>query len=411
MKAATASGWALAAALIATSCTADAPQRSGPATVTQSGVLAPWYEAALESAQRPATVVVLGDSVSEGWGLRDRLERRWIDRLQVGLRERLTPDCETAPGGWFGTASLVPADYAAASLPDPGRSGDIRPVETAGPGGRSLALAPGASLTWELRADEVDVGYRTTPGGGDLSIAVDGDPGVGVPVIDTAVEGTDPGGREVWESWALGDGSHRVTATNVSPAGGGLVTVTDARSYRGDRDRCIHVLDASRSGVTLAQITRTPDYLADSLALEPDLLLVPLGFNDARTGQTPDRFAASIDALVTQARALDHHVPILLVGLHEPPDDLFEHPWSDYLAVMREAAPRHEGVSFIDLSVAMPASQRGPSGAYLDALHPSPEGMRRIAEALLDPLTPRGVSTPTMSPAPEDGHRPTASTG
>ena len=45
------------------------------------------------------------------------------------------------------------------------------------------------------------------------------------------------------------DGSHTVTVTNASEAGSEApVTVTDLTPYRGDRDRCVHVHDAARSG-------------------------------------------------------------------------------------------------------------------------------------------------------------------
>lgn len=393
---------------------------SGTAAVEGEAVLDPWFEAVRGDADDAADVVVLGDSVSEGSGLRDHLERRWVDRLQAQLRERSgTPDCPTTPGGWQGTTSLVPAYYQASSLPDPQVRGMTTLTPDLGPGGRGMALEPGASITWKVRAESVDIGYRTRFGGGPFEVRVDGE----IPYDGLAVPTDADGGaeRRTWSSGGLGPGTHTITVRNdVTGSNARRAVITDLMPYRGDRDRCVHVLDASRSGVSARTISQTPGYLRDSLSLEPDLLLVPLGFNDRRTGSSARDFGESLDSVISQARAYGYDGPILLVGWFTPAPVRGQASWPGYLRVM-QGLTRREGVSFIDLSPVLPAAD--PSSRYFrDGLHPSEQGQPLIADVLTEVLVPPGDGTPTPSgstdPSSTSGassadpaHRPEESSG
>lgn len=371
----------------AAGCTGTEPEPTPTRTFDGYPVLEPWTEAMLGADSDAATIVVLGDSVSEGFGVQGELQHRWVDRLQRSLRARVgTPDCPRGIAGFHGSTSVIPADYRARTLPDPATSGEVLPQYQVGPGGRSLQLTPGASVTWQVHARSVDVGYRTRPGGGTLRVEIDGiTPPDGLAVRTHA---TPEGERRVWSSGDLGPGRHTVTVVNSSDLSGGApVTVTDLTPFRGDRDRCVHVLDASRSGVSARTISRTPTYLADSLSLDPDLLVVPLGFNDAQRGVGPAEFGRVLDSLIEQTRGLGYEGPVLLVGWFVP--DWGERPqWSRYLAQMEERT-RHDAVSFIDLSAVLPPVASAPDGVYMDALHPGPKGQRLIAESLLEALAPR----------------------
>lgn len=358
-------------------------------------VLAPWSQAMQDSDDEAANVVVLGDSISEGYGLERNLERRWIDRLERALRARAGVEgCPTEPAGYHGSSSVIPARYHAPSLPDPVTAGAVAPQPAAGPGGRALDLRPGASVTWEVEGESVDIGYRTRPEGGTLQVTIDGTVPYDGVSISTKSTGDDDAHRAVWSSDDLGPGTHTVQVRNSSSVlDGSLTTVTDLTPFRGDRGRCVHVLDASRSGATADRITKTPSYLADALSLDPDLLLVPLGFNDARAGSSPAAFGRTLDRLITQARDEGYDGPVLLVGWFEPRWGRDIPPWPQYLAEMRERTS-HDGVSFLDLSVVLPPVEGAPSGMYIDSLHPSARAQLPMARSLLEALAPRGDFEP-----------------
>lgn len=372
-------------------CLDDCEQQARPqSTWTFDGysVLEPWTMAMRASDDEAANVVVLGDSVSEGYGFEHNLERRWVDRLERALRARAGVEgCPTDAAGYRGTSSVVPARYHAPSLPDPVAAGRTAPQPAAGPGGRALDLAPGGSVTWRVDAESVDIGYRTRPDGGRLQVTIDGQvPYEGV-AIDTEAKGEAQ--REVWSSGDLGPGEHIVRVRNGSSVlAGPLATVTDIQPYREDRDRCVHVLDASRSGMTAGYVSRTPSYVDDAMSLDPDLLVIPLGFNDARSGTSPKAFGRSLDLIIEQARDEGYDGPVLLVGWYEPRWGPDVSPWSQYLAAMSRRT-KHEGVSFLDLSAVLPPVEGAPRGLYMDSLHPSAAAQPRIARSLLEALAPR----------------------
>lgn len=406
---ATAVGLAL---LGVTGCAPPSPSPDPTRTFDGYPVLDPWSNAMRAADEDAANVVVLGDSVSEGTGVGNRLENRWVDRLQRSLRRRVgSPDCPASPGGYHGTTSVVPAVYRARGLPDAATAGEVTPLTEVGPGGRAVQLGTGASITWRVDARSVDVGYRTRPDGGTLRVTIDGISPTTALAIPTGITsaGTDRTGmqrpgtervgeRVVWSSEGLGPGPHTVTVTNASEAGSTApVTVTDLTPYRGDRGRCVHVLDASRAGVMASFIAQTPTYLADSLSLDPDLLVVPLGFNDALRGVGPAEFGRVLDSLLEQTREQGYDGPVLLVGWYLPAWGSKAPPWHLYLEQMA-ARTDHEGVSFIDLSAVLPPVATAAGGVYMDSLHPGPRGQELIAESLLEALAPRSALEGTNSP-------------
>lgn len=390
-----------AAALVG--CQSEGSDPAARSTWTFDGysVLEPWTLAMRGSDDEAANVVVLGDSVSEGYGFRRNLERRWVDRLERALRARAgVEDCPTDPAGYRGTSSVVPARYHAPSMPDPYRAGRTAPQPMAGPGGRALDLKPGGSVTWTVEAESVDIGYRTRPDGGTLEVTIDGQVPLEGVAIPTELDGGEAE-RVVWSSGDLGPGEHTVRVRNsTSVLSGALTTVTDLTPFRGDRDRCVHVLDASRSGVTAERITQTPSYLADALSLDPDLLVVPLGFNDARSGSSPADFGRTLDRLITQARSEGYEGPVLLVGWFEPRWGTSIPPWSEYLEAMSGRTER-DAVSFLDLSAVLPPVRGAPEGLYMDSLHPSAAAQPRIARSLLEALAPRDEVEGTNAPEQE----------
>lgn len=382
-------GALVAVALAAGVAAPGAPERRAGVAVAHADVLQPWYDALADAGQAPATVVVLGDSVSEGYGLGEDLSLRWVARLQDALRAQDAEEgCPTGPGGFHGASTLVPAWYAAPTLPDPVTTGRVREVGTVGPGGRAMVLGPGATISWEVVASEVVIGYRTSPVGGDLEITADGEQTLAGRRIATKDRLDE---RREWSSPSQDLAERTWTVRNLSADA--TVTVTDLTPYRGDRGRCVHVVDASHSGISARSVGERTEYVRDSLSMNPDLLVVPLGFNDARAGQTPDELRDSVRTVVSTSRRMGYEGPVLLVSWHAPPPAFFDRSWAGYREALQDL-DEEDGVAYVDVGAAMPPVVGAPRGVYLDALHPGRAGQVIIADALARVLTPPGPVRP-----------------
>ncbi|WP_427384632.1 GDSL-type esterase/lipase family protein [Janibacter sp. G56] len=357
-------------------------------TVEQPEALAAWHEAVAEADEQEATIAVLGDSNAEGATLGDDLSLRYLDRLQSMLRERSDlAGCPVRPRGFHGTTSVVPPWYEAGTLPKPAQTRPAQRAYTQGPGGRALQLGVGGSVTWRVDADEVQLGYRTSPTAGRLQVVIDGR------VVADLVTRSARSERRVWER-ELAAGEHSVTARHVAdPATSSApddtaVTVTDLTPYAGDRGRCVHAHDVAHSGIAAHDIVDNPAYLQDSLAVEPDLLVLPLGFNDAADGRTPEQFVGDLASLIAQARAHGHDGSVLILSMFTPASEGdWPAPWTDYAQHMRRLA-RTSDAAFVDLARVMPPVRGDRTGLYSDRVHVSAAGHARIAELLLPSLLP-----------------------
>ncbi len=102
-----------------------------------------------------------------------------------------------------------------------------------------------------------------------------------------------------------------------------------------------------------------------------------------------DDYAANLDALVTRAEASGAETLFLILANEEDLD----HPdrawaWDPYRAAMRDAARRH-GTDVVDVPAAWRATGLGRA-LLVDAMHPSRDGHRVIAEQIAATLRARG---------------------
>ncbi len=147
-----------------------------------------------------------------------------------------------------------------------------------------------------------------------------------------------------------------------------------------DRGHDVNVINAGVSGDTTAGgLARIGWTLADS----PDALIVAFGGNDLLRGIDPAASRANL-AGILQAAA-DGGVPVLLAGLPAPgnfgPD--FQR---DFEAMYTELAEEYGTLLVADFLAPITAEvQAGRPIAGLmqsDNIHPAPEGVRRIVDAL-----------------------------
>lgn len=351
-----------------------------------------WVAARSAVASAPATIVAVGDSITEGSHASDRAHR-WLDVLRTSLRTRLG----LAAGG----VGYTPAAFSSGLRGD-GMSwttaatitGGWSDMAFAGFGYRGLQSTSAGTITWSVLGSSADLWYLTFSGGGSFSWRVDG----GSPTTISTDSVTWATART---TIALGaDDVHTVTVTWVS----GAVGVCGISAYHGDATSGIHVVDAAHYGYSTGAYLGLlgSDPTADEAAavqtaigaLGPDLVIVALGAGDYidHAYSTTD-CAAHITTLVSTY--IGQGASVLVMGAYRVVDSVVapgqDQTWASYLSAMQAAAVA-AGAAWLDLSATMPQADTTGSGYYhTDGVHPNDAGHAHIAGLLLDILAPEAA--------------------
>ena len=185
---------------------ASAPPRNNAAALRQ------WRSALADRNNHPADVVVVGDSITEGYFVTDA--DRWITTLRDDLRA-------ANPAGVAGGEGFIPAWHLGRSLDHNVPAWSQRwtlanfPQDWTdsgfGLGRRALVFSDARqSASISVTADRVWLTYTEGPGEGLVRITVDNKLPV---VLDTNAKATRSG--RVWDSGQLADGTHTVTVAAV----------------------------------------------------------------------------------------------------------------------------------------------------------------------------------------------------
>lgn len=143
----------------------------------------------------------------------------------------------------------------------------------------------------------------------------------------------------------------------------------------------VAVVNAGVSGDTTANGLARFDWSVT--AAEPDLVVIALGANDFLMGVPADAARANLAAILDRARAAG--IPAVLVGLAPRGDIQPGSREADYAAIYPDLAAQY-GVPYYPSLLADIAED--PSLLQPDGLHPTKEGVVRIAEPLAGFLEP-----------------------
>lgn len=357
--------------------------------------LEPWKEAVRNQAKEPATVVVVGDSISEGTLLPAPLYRnRFVGLLQDKLR-----DSQKVGGG----AGWLPAYYADPMAADdtlrsgpPSREYRFR---SWGLGGRALFMPAEAGLTYpEETATTVRVWFgRSALFGGQGKVVIDGEDMTARGRLSSGeqsgptINGSSPSDESGlwWTSPPLTRASHVVQVLSV--ASGRFFVHTGVQFFDGDENSGIRVVDASHSGATAADFANDDTargHWRDVAALDPHLVLINLGSN------AESDYPSSLETVVSRALAAAPRARILLVDGYEPGTWDTE-AWQAIRKARADVAARHpDRVRVFDMAAQWPTlAKDGSTSEGLMAeetlpLHPSAAGNVRMAEIFADLLIP-----------------------
>lgn len=359
--------------------------------------LAPWYDAVAAHDEAAATVVVVGDSISEGSmsGV-DVLTQRWQAVLQRQLRDEV---------GAEGATGFVPPYWGDAMSTEVTLLGGVPAQEKRfgpwGLGGRALMMPGGSTITYPaLPADRVRVGFGLTDFVGgqgrvfvdDVDVTALGEvnqaTSEATPLVTISGAGQVPRAGLWWTSPALGPGPHTVRVESTVP--GFQFVHTGVEFVDGADDTGVHVLDASQAGATAADFA-SEEALAGTwtevAARDADLVLVNLGSNPS-----PD-FEDELGVVVDRALAASPDTLVLVVDGYEPGTWSHEE-WQKVRDARRRVVAGHdERVALFDLAAQWPLLAKDGSTseglmAEVPPLHLTPQGQQRMGDVFTDLLSP-----------------------
>ncbi|MFC6153213.1 GDSL-type esterase/lipase family protein [Nocardioides yefusunii] len=408
-------------------CSGSEAEKPTPEAVDPMRVfLEPWYQDLDSHAEESATVLVVGDSISEGSMTNvDVLTARWQASLQRQLRTSVGID---------GAVGFVPPYWgdvmSTEATLQSGVPSEERRFGPWGLGGRALIMPGGASITYPpLTANRIRVGYGISNfGGGQAKVHIDGFdvtaqgtlgglqdeiPGTtpsGTPDEDEPRASDDP--TEVgptifgasatasqaglwWTSPELGPGPHTVRVDSIAQRFGFVHTGVEYVSSPLDpvtgeeRNVGVHVLDASQAGATAAEFASKnaeAGTWTEARARDADLVLVNLGSNEE------EKYEESLKIVVDRALEAAPEALVLVVDGYEP--GTWEHEdWEKVRAARRNVVDQYdEGVALFDLAAQWPELAKDGSTsqglmAEVPPLHLTPQGQQRMADIFTEWLT------------------------
>jgi hypothetical protein len=316
---------------------------------------------------------MIGDSWTEGEGATAR-ELRYVNRFRDDIR--VTNPTPGVPGGNnYITAIPTIASYP----PDPPRNypADFR----FGFGRRGIEIGA-TPIVFNVVATSVRIAWFQDTGTGSFSYTLDG-----AAAVTVSTNGPHADGQTTTIS-GLGGTAHSISIVNA----GGYALIEGVYVFNGDETKGIRVWEAGHYGWGTADFNETPsggtatDWLSHLTNVQPDLVTIELGVNDAQ--QVPAAtFKAGLQTLIANVNAAITVDPGIILIACPAPDAVLSNPWAEYVAAMEQiaAAPL---IDVLDLGQWMPPINGAPPGWYADAYHPANRGHSEIARALVAFVTP-----------------------
>jgi lysophospholipase L1-like esterase len=335
------------------------------ADVPPDTALRAWH-AALADPTATADVLLLGDSIAEGYGASSRAT--WWAEL---VRAELQSHWGGAGSGYHPVAPASPFTFPSIWTPTGGRASS-----DAGIGLRSHVLTPGSGpLIARIATSRFDLVYGAGPTGGVMQVSVDGQ--VVARVDTTAPEGE----TRRWSSGTLVAGEHIVTVDAVASPGDAPRRVVVEGLVTTDATEGVRVWNGGHAGFGTSHFAAARGWERSVALADPELVIVTLGTNDY-SQVTATEFAANLSLIVDRIRAAaSGPVSIALMPMWKSvgrESDRYE----AYVLAQRRLAEA-EGLALMDLS-------RDDARILTDdGKHPNDAGQRAIADAVLRVADPR----------------------
>lgn len=339
------------------------------AVLPEPDPLAAWFAALDGAATQPADLVVLGDSVSQGYGAPTRAD--WfVDEVRRELQSTWGGSgSEYRPA----SATFWPSDERAWTLT--GGQDDA----TAGLGLRARLLdSSSAEVATTVHATSFRLFYAAGPGRGSMEVTVDG---TVVAVVDTSAEVTT---ARTWSSGTIGAGPHSVRVRAMASPNGSVRPVVVEGILDGDSTSGIRVWDASHYGYGSTHFATQQGWRSSLAQADPELVIIELGTNDYWYELSAASFEANVRSIIDGVRAAaTGPVSIALLPLYNA-EGRDPSRYGQYVDAQRRIAD-DQGLALIDLS------QTDASLLTDDGIHPHAVGQRVLATNVLAATHPTYV--------------------
>jgi lysophospholipase L1-like esterase len=355
---------------------------------SNAAALRQWRAASADRANHPADVVVVGDSITEGYFVPDG--DRWISRFRDDLQA-------SNPSGVAGGEGFIPAWHLG------------RPFDQSAPAWSQRWTLSGFSQDWvdsgyglarralvfsdarqtasiTVTADRVWVAYTEGPDEGFFRVTVDNQ----LPALVNSTAKATRSGR-VWDSGPLPAGSHTVS---VAVAPGSKAVLDGIMPFHGDGGsgtnlgRGVRVWDGGHSRYTSTEFAEDPASWSQGFdTISPDLVIVELGSNDQYFHHTPEVLRANlnhiVDAIRQQANATGNPVPSIALMPVWAAGDRSAADWQRYRAAILAAAD-DRGCAVLDAWNELHQAPATPSSGslFIDVVHPSVAGHRWLGDTI-----------------------------
>lgn len=353
--------------------------------------LAGWYASLANAANEAVDVLIVGDSLMEGYQASSWANRRPV-LDQAALRAKF-------PSGAAGGSGYIPAEYnftgAAAVAWTRGGAAPTNQARGLGLRGRQMAATTTYTITQTCTSFELYI-YRLSNDA--VTITIDG----GTPATWTLV--TSGNQNQKWTSPALTPTSHTIVVTFVS---GGPV-FCGGMFYNGDETKGVRVWDGSTSGSKTSTYTTNAsgsstnwsEWIGSTatpgIAVTPDLVVLETLVNDVTTDDATT-YATNMGALIDLVRTKTA-APILLMPHWKPLDRTITSPWTDYLEKLRGLAATKTNVAYFELQSRVPDLTGDPYSFLADAIHLNDKGQRFASSLDMTALAPSRTEVDVANP-------------
>jgi len=338
------------------------------------------FHAALGQRQdTPVKIMGLGHSFMEGQGATENA-KRWWERFQQIMRNRYPMFDGTTPKG----RGYIPSFYVGSTLTDPvigGSGSSTVQVNDYAPGGRSLFIPVGRTLTYSLVGTKARILYTKGPSTGTMTITVDGTPQTSVATAGASViEGN-------WVDVPLGaSGAH----TLVIGATAAAIYVGGVEEYDGNETKGFQFIEAARTGWKISDMHPILDQNFWNVG-PMDLYICEFGINEWTAGNvSPATFKTNLDGLVARIREQSALASILFVIDYQNLGT-YTYTWDQMAQVYFDTAESDLNIAVLDLRRRMPNATTAAAGLGLSVSdgHPSDKGHLAYAETIASFIEPR----------------------